>query len=144
MEGNLIVSGHHVGQWVAEKINGFYIPGSVAIGLERNGTIVAGVMFESFNGKSMMAHMAVTGMLTAAYLAEIFHYAYETANVHKVILPVGSSNQKSIRLVEHMGFEREAKIEDASPDGDILIYTLAKPNCRFLGEKYGKIRASRA
>jgi RimJ/RimL family protein N-acetyltransferase len=44
----------------------------------------------------------------------------------KVILPVGSANAKSIKLVENMGFSEEGRIADASPEGDVIIYTLKK------------------
>jgi hypothetical protein len=135
--GGHIVSGPQVGQWIAEKISGTYLPGSVAIGLERNGVIEAGVMFESWNKRSIVAHMAVAGRLTRSFIGEIFRYAYNTAAVHKVILPVSSANGKSISFVEHLGFREEARIRDADPSGDIIIYTLAKPDCRFLGERYG-------
>ena len=103
-------------------------------------------MFENWNGKSVMAHMAVDGgRLTPAYVAAIFDYAYNVCNVNKVILPVGSQNLKSQRLVENMGFMEEGRILDAAPDGDIVIYTMSKPDCRFLGEKYnGKIRTTSA
>ena len=134
-----ITSGDHVNAWVAEKINGVFHPGSVGIGLMRDGVMRAGVMFENWNGKSVMAHMAVDGgRLTPAYVAAIFDYAYNVCGVEKVILPVGSQNLKSQRLVENMGFMEEGRILDAAPDGDIVIYTMSKPDCRFLGEKYGK------
>ncbi len=134
--GRNIISGPSVGEWVAVRIGGTYIPGSTAIGLEKDGEIIAGVTYESWNGKSIMAHMAVSGRLTPAFVAAIFDYAYKVCGVEKVILPVGSTNEKSIRLVENMGFSEEARIRDACPEGDILIYTLSKSACRFLGERF--------
>jgi hypothetical protein len=51
---------------------------------------------------------------------------------------VSSKNFKSIRLVTHMGFKEEANIKDAHPLGDIVIFTMTKEDCKFLGEKYVK------
>jgi hypothetical protein len=135
--GRNLVSGPNVGLWIAQKITGHYIPGSTAIGLEKDGMLVAGVMFENYNGRSMVAHMAVTGRMTREYLGEIFRYAYQTANVQKLISPVSSTNEKCIRYITNLGFEKEAELKDASPDGDILLFTLEKPKCRFLGNRYG-------
>ena len=142
--GGRIVSGPPIGRWVAGKINGVYHEGDTAIGLVKDDKIIAGVLYENWNGRSIIAHMGVEGRLTSAYIGAVFDYAYNVCNVEKVILPVGSTNAKSIKLVENMGFAEEGKIADASPEGDIVIYTLKKADCRFLGDRYGKKRTDPA
>ena len=142
--GGRIVSGPPIGRWVAGKINGVYHEGDTAIGLVKDDKIIAGVLYENWNGRSIIAHMGVEGRLTSAYIGAIFDYAYNVCNVDKVILPVGSTNAKSVKLVENMGFAEEGRIADASPEGDIVIYTLKKADCRFLGDRYGKKRTDPA
>lgn len=137
MGGN-IESGPHIGLWVAEQISGTYHQGSTAIGLKRNGEIVAGVLYENWNGKSLTAHMAVTGLLTPGYIAAIFDYAYRVCGVAKVICPVDQTNKRSMKLLRNMGFVAEAKLKNAAPDGDILLYTLDRADCRFIGDRYGQ------
>ena len=140
-----IVTGPRAGMWVASKINGSYQSGSEAIGLERYGTFTAGVLFEHWNGKSIVAHIAVTGRMTPAFVAAIFHYPFIVCGVAKVICPIPSDNTRSIKLASNMGFEKEAVLKDAAPTGDILLFTLPKHNCRFLGDTYrGKIRTPSA
>jgi len=132
------VSGPIVGRWVAEQMNGsFSETTSTAIGLQKEtGEIIAGVMYENWNKRSVVAHMAITGRITKTYLGAIFRYAYEKCGVNKVILPVSSGNDKSNKFVKHLGFTEEARVKDADPAGDIIIYTLAKSDCRFLGQEY--------
>ena len=134
----MIVSGPIVGRWVAEQTNGsFSEVTSTAIGLQKEtGEIVAGVIYENWNKRSVVAHMAVTGMLTRKFIGAIFRYAYEQCGVNKVILPVASDNEKSNRFVKHLGFAEECRIHEAAPGGDIILYTLKKADCRFLGDKY--------
>ena len=134
-----IVSGPIVGRWVAEQMNGsFSETTSTALGLQKEtGEIIAGVIYENWNKRSVVAHMAITGRITKTYLGAIFRYAYEKCGVNKVILPVSSGNDKSNKFVKHLGFTEEARIRDAAPDGDIVIYSLAKSECRFLGATYG-------
>jgi len=136
--GRNIVSGPIVGRWVAEQMNGsFSETTSTAIGLQKEtGEIIAGVMYENWNKRSVVAHMAITGRITKTYLGAIFRYAYEKCGVNKVILPVSSGNDKSNKFVKHLGFTEEARVKDADPAGDIIIYTLAKSDCRFLGQEY--------
>ncbi len=131
-----LVHGDHVGRWVAERINGTFYPGSVAIGLCHGNNIAAGVLYEHWNGRSIVAHMVASGRLTPAFLAAIFDYAYNVCGVHKVILPVASTNAKSGKFVRKLGFTQEAHIRDASPEGDIVFYTLEKCNCRYLADRY--------
>jgi len=135
--GGRIVSGPEVGHWVAGKMNGSFSSATgTAIGLERDGSLVAGVMYENFNMQSITAHMAITGRLTRSFLGAIFRYAFEKCGVHKVILPISSGNVKSNKFAKKLGFIEEARIRDAAPDGDIIIYSLAKSECRYLGKEY--------
>lgn len=137
--GGGLVCGPLVGRWVAKEAGGvFSETTSTALGLQKEtGEIVAGVIYENWNKRSVVAHMAVTGRLTRSFIGAIFRYAYNQCGVNKVILPVSSGNDKSNRFVKHLGFTEEARIRDADPQGDIIIYSLAKSECRFLGAQYG-------
>ena len=134
-----IESGPEIGYWVANELKaGFFAERSRAIGLIKDGDIVAGVIYENWNGRSLIVHMVVKGRLTPAFIGAIFDYAYNVCNVEKTIAPVSSFNLKSMKLVENMGFTEEGRIKDAAPDGDMILYTLKKTDCRFLGERYGQ------
>lgn len=140
---NVIESGLHIGHWCAERLGTAYTPErSVAIGLVKDGTIQAGVIFDNWNLRSIMAHIVVEGRLTKHFIASIFHYPYQVARVEKIICPVEETNLKSRRLAENMGFVEEARLTDCHPNGSLLLYTLRKSDCRFLGDKYaGEITA---
>lgn len=127
-----------VGPWIASQINGSFSTGSVVIGLAKDDGLVAGVLYEQWNGRSIVAHIAVTGRMTPAFVAAIFDYPFRVCGVQKIICPIPSDNARSIRLATNMGFAEEARITDAAPSGDILLYTITKSNCRFLEERYGQ------
>lgn len=109
-----------------------------AIGLYKGEIPQAAVIYENWNGRSLVAHMAITGRITRHYLFVIFDYAFRQMSAEKVILPVQSTNAKSIKFVLHLGFVEEARIRDAAPGGDVILYTMKNAACRFLGEKYGQ------
>jgi len=133
-----IVQGDAIGHWVAERVQGkYFAAGSQAIGLERNGEIIAGVIYENWNKVSIVCHIAIEGRITKGYLKAIFHYPFEFCKVKKIIVPVCSTHAKSLKLVIKMGFVEEARVKDAAPDGDIIFLTLAREKCRFLGVKNG-------
>ena len=133
-----IVQGKFVGDWVAKQYDGkYFAENSSAIGLERDGEIIAGVIYENWNHQSIFCHIAIKGRMTKKYLKAIFDYPFNVCKVKKIIVPVVSNNAKSLKLVANMGFIEEARLKDASIDGDIIFLTLAQEKCRFLGVKNG-------
>ena len=111
---------------------------SQAIGLAKDGELVAGVWYEDFNKKTVTCHIAIDGIINRKYLGIIFDYPFVQLGVDKIICPVLSDNDKSIRLVKNMGFEEQARLLEFSPSGDLLFFVMSKDKCRFLGEKYGQ------
>lgn len=134
----MIVSSESVGHWVAEKLGfGYFAARSNAIGLIKDNKLIAGVIYENWNRRSIMCHIVVEGRLTRLYVGAIFNYAFNVCNVEKIIVPVESHNLKSIKLIKNMGFTEEGRIKDSQPNGDIILYTMTKGDCRFLGDRYG-------
>ena len=134
---SVIQSGPEVGHWCADKLEmGFFEGRAQAIGLRRDGKIIASVIYENWNGRSIMCHMVVEGKLNRAYIRAIFDYAYRVCAVFKVVSPVASTNTRCRHFIEHLGFTPEAVISDAHPDGDIIVYSMKADDCRFLGERW--------
>ena len=138
-----LITNHSAGHWTAEQTKGKYFEAnSQSIGLKQNGEFVAGVIYENWNRRTITCHIAISGRLTPRYLAVIFDYPFNVCDVKKIIVPVDATNSKSVNLVEKMGFTEEARIKDGMADGDMILYTLAKNDCKYLGERYEK-RTSR-
>ena len=138
-----IVSGPHVGAWVTAQTEGAFDPNrSTAIGLEHDGKIVAGTVYENWNGRSVVCHIAWE-RVTPAYMAAVYDYAYNVANVDKIIGPISSNHTRALALVSKMGFSEEARIKDAAHDsGDIVLMTQTPDKCRYLEPRYGQKIAS--
>ena len=137
--GRDIVSGPDVGHWVAKRVDyGFLETRANALGLKRNNELIAGVIYENWNHQSIWCHFAIESQLTPAYLAAIFDYPYNICQVGKIICPVGSDNEQSIKVVKKMGFTEEGRIKEGRPHGDIVFYTLRRDDCRFLNKRYSK------
>lgn len=139
----MITSDHSAGHWVARRtFGGYFEEKSRSLGLKKDGEFVAGVIYENFNRRSIMCHIAITGRMTPFFLFAIFDYPFNVCNVEKIIVPVTSNNLESLKLVKKMGFAEEARLKDADPRGDIILLTMLKKDCRFLGERYGKKNTS--
>lgn len=139
-----IVNGPHVGLWVGERMEGIFpAERSVAIGLEKDGQLVAGTVYENWNGRSVVCHIAWE-RVTPTYVAAVYDYAYNVCGVDKIIGPISSNHTRALRLVRKMGFSEEARLKDAAPDGDIVLMTLTPERCRFLEPRYGQKISSTA
>lgn len=128
-----------VGRWICARTGGSWNGDAVAIGMERDGELVAGVMFDNWNGSSIAMHVAGDGghWMTRDYARACFGYAFIQLKVKKIIGLVDSSNLAARRYDEHLGFRLEAVITDAAKHGDLLIYTMTPEQCRWIGSKNG-------
>lgn len=124
-----------VARWTLDHFGTQWVPGSgQAIGLEREGKLIAGVVFEGWNGASVRMHVAADGphWLNREYLFTCFWYVFEQLNCKKALALVAESNYASRRFVEHLGFTLEVTLKDCHPDGALLVYSLAKAQCKWL------------
>jgi RimJ/RimL family protein N-acetyltransferase len=138
-----------VGAWIQKHGGGFYREGSACIGLERDGELIAGVLYDYHNGKrgSIFMHVAANGAywLDRNYLWACFHYPFEQLQCRTVIGLVEDTNLQARRFDEHLGFTLNAVIPEGHPEGDLLIYTMRKQDCRWLKESSrGQAQSTRA
>lgn len=126
-----------VGDWVCARVgNRFHADSETAIGIERDGALCGGCVFESFTGKSVLIHAAGDGRrwMSREFVRAVFGYAFRQLGVHKLIGPVDSANTNSRRFIENLGFKPEAVVIDGARSGDLILYTLRRQDCRFLGD----------
>ena len=123
---------NRVGEWVAMNTQGTWTPqDSTAIGLERNGDLVAGTIFTNWNGRSLCMHTSINWM-SRKFLWCCFHYPFIQLKAAKVIGLVDSCNAKAMRLNRHLGFVEEATVSGAGKQGDLVLFTMTKDQCRWL------------
>ena len=112
-----------------------------AIGLERHGEVIAGVVYENFTGPNIFAHIAgVPGRrwMTREFLYAIFRYPFVQLGVNRITAPVEASNTDALKLNRNFGFTNEAILRGAMLSGDLILMVMWKQNCRFIGEKHGQ------
>jgi RimJ/RimL family protein N-acetyltransferase len=132
----VVDSPERVGLFVAKKnaMQGNFANFS-AIGLEEDGELIAGVVFNDFNEVSICMHVAATEgkrWMTREYLWLCFHYPFEQLKVRRITGVVEEGNHAARKFDEHLGFVLEASLKDAGKTGDLLVYRMFKEDCRFL------------
>lgn len=128
-----------VGRWVCERLGSEWYPGKgIGMGLEEDGELIAGVLFDSFNGASICMHVAaVPGKrwMNRELLWYAFAYPFLQLKVTKILGPVSAAAVDVLEFDKHLGFVLEATLKDAHPDGDLLILSMTKDQCKWLNIK---------
>lgn len=110
-----------------------------AIGLRKGGHLVAGVLYEGFNGRNTWIHVAAqpgARWLVRDYLRACFVYPFGLCGVDRLTGYVNESNAAARRFNEHLGFREEARLKGAAPDGgDVILYVMWKKECRYVDPK---------
>ncbi len=110
--------------------------GMRAIGLRRRGELVAGVVYEGFNGRNIWMHVAAEPggrWLTRGYLEACFRYPFLICGVDRVSGYVDASNTAARRFDEALGFKEEARLKGAAQDGgDVILYVMRRGECRYV------------
>lgn len=110
--------------------------GQQGIGLVKDGEIIAGVLYDDFNGSNIWMHVAAKpgrNWLNRMYLKACFAYPFTQLNCRRISGWVEASNTDARRFDEHLGFQQEAVLSGAARDGgDVIIYRMFKEECRFI------------
>ena len=131
-------------QAVYEFVNSHGVPlvrsaGQQGIGLQKNDELIAGVLYDDYNGSNIWMHVAaIPGKrwLNRDYLYACFAYPFLQLNVKRISGWVEASNTDARRFDEHLGFQKEAVLTGAARDGgDVIIYRMFKEECRHVHKR---------
>lgn len=129
---------HVVGPWVFTKIGKVWGPeGREAIGLERDGEVVAGVVLEDFTGVAASLHVAIDNphIPVRKLLVATAGYCFNQLKLDKVIGVVPSSNAAALKFDYGIGFRPEAIIKGVYPGADMVIMSMTREQCSFIPKK---------
>lgn len=115
------------------------IAGMKGIGLEQDGELIAGVLYEGFTGHNIWMHVAAepgSRWMTREFLRYSFYYPFVECGADRVSGWVEASNTAARRFDEHLGFTEEARLKGAARDGsDVILYVMWREDCRYVDSK---------
>lgn len=129
-----------VGQWVAEQVDQDTHWGSFyAMGVEKDGELVAGVVMNEYNGHNAACHIAITK--TGKHVFRLFEffadYAFNHCGLKRLTGMVPTSKPDVIAFDKHIGFQEEFVMKQAAKDGSDLCILVIWPdeNNRWLRKR---------
>jgi RimJ/RimL family protein N-acetyltransferase len=127
-----------VAEWVAARSDtGNLWDGKfIAIGLEENGELIAGLGFTDYlPGGSIAGHIcAIPGKrwLTRPFLRILFIYPFVQLKVQRFNAMIPAKNLAVKKFVADLGFTFEHRMPRMLADDDVLIYRMFREDCRWL------------
>lgn len=102
-----------------------------------DGVLYGGVVLTDYTGASITAHMAGFNDKWANrnILWAVFNYAFNQLKVGKVFGQVPESNTKALEINLKLGFSVETRVKDVFKDGDLLVVSMYRDQCRWLNLK---------
>lgn len=105
----------------------------VAIGIERDGEIVAGCVYNEFRGHSMHVSIASSTprWATRTTLHALFAYPFRQAGVKRLTAYTGKTMTDVRQFLERLGFVEEGCVRQGFADDDCVIYGMLRDECRW-------------
>ena len=126
-------------KYVGDRVSENDFGQAVGIGRYKDGKIIAGVVYNLYNGPSVCMHVAAepgNRWLTKDFLFTVFAYPFIQLGCNRVTGLVRVDNIEARRFDEHLGFVQEGIIRRGADDGtDMILYGMLKEECRWLGVK---------
>lgn len=137
--------GERVTTWVGERLHIRDFGPSSALGLVENGELIAGTVYNIYNGLNVFMNLAGSDgkrWATREFLYACFAYPFQQLGCRRVTAVARADNLASNQLATHLGFRFEGRLHGMYEDGvDQLMYGMMRAECRFLARPV-KLRAT--
>jgi RimJ/RimL family protein N-acetyltransferase len=123
-----------VAEYLIKKKAGNEFTNFQSIGFEKNGELVGGVIYDSYEAgyRCTISAAGEVGWLTRRTLSYIFDYPFNQLKVKVMTATAFSGNKASCRVLEGIGFKEKARIPECSANGDLVIYAIYREDCIYL------------
>jgi RimJ/RimL family protein N-acetyltransferase len=136
-------------KWVMGKLQAPAVKPYRGIGLEDNrGRLVAGVVFNGYNGANVDISVYAPGHIGRRELRAVFGYAFGALQATRITARTRRKNVlHSAKILERLGFRYEGKAVAYYGEGracDAMVYRMLRHECRWIGEGNGRTKGARS
>jgi hypothetical protein len=125
-----IVTGETVARFVSGRLGFGLCPPYSAMGLERDGELVGGVLFNCFEGADVHVTVAGTGW-TRDFLRAVGEYVYDQLGCARATIT--TEHRKVAELALRLGGKQEGVLRDHfGPGSDALVIGVLRREYRYL------------
>lgn len=122
--------------WAADRIDrGCFRDDARAIGHEKNGELVAVVVFDTFSTTGCFVHIAsgARKWMSREFGIVAMTYPFIQLALPRISCIVSTNNRMSLRFTRQFGWIEEGIMRRAGNDGeDIILFGMLRQECRWL------------
>lgn len=111
-----------IAAYLEGKLSTRLTPPYTTIGIEADGRIVGGWLFNDYNGHNVEISVALDRPLTRGMIKAVSHYCFSQMKVRRVTARCRESNTKSAALIRRLGFRHEGRLPFYYGDEAALIF----------------------
>lgn len=121
--------------WIGDRTGSVGYDVIQAIGLEKNGELVAVTGYNNFTEKSCQVHLCIDKGVypTKEYLWFVHYYPFVQAGLNVMLAIMPQANDRIIRLAQHLGFVLKVWLDEA----ELMVYAMSKNSCKWIGVNNG-------
>jgi RimJ/RimL family protein N-acetyltransferase len=133
--------------WVAKQIGIDGFGPSVAIGVQRDGEIIAAAVYHDLRQGQIEASIAATSRRWASrsVLHTLFTYPFYQVGANRLLVQCSEANDKTMKIVRQLGFTEEGRLRQLYAPHDAVLWGMLRKECQWIKEKSnGKIKPTTA
>lgn len=132
-----IIHGCDFSEWIAARIPRLpYKLKGTCIGFGDDQRLLAAAIFTDYTGRSIQCTFAADSpaWCSRRTVRETFAYVFGTCSCVRFTVMVASDNERSLTLIERLGFRREGRMRNFYDEHvDLMIYGMLKHEAISLG-----------
>lgn len=122
-----------IATWIGLRLDERFSRPYTTIGLERDGKIIAGWLFNHYTGRNIEVSVASDGAITRGFIYAATDYVFMQLGCVRASCHVSVKNEKSLRFTRWFGWEQEGIRKNWYEDGsDAIVFGMLKENCKWL------------
>jgi RimJ/RimL family protein N-acetyltransferase len=124
-----------IGAWVGSRLDIDDWGKFKAFGVEKDGQLIAGVIFNHFRMPSISMHVAGEGKywMSRELLKHVFTYAFDMCRCTRINTLVRADAESVIRFDDKIGFIREGVVRKGAMDGtDMILLGMLREECKYI------------
>jgi len=137
----------YVRAWVAKRIGIRGFGPSTAIGVQKDGQLIAGAVFHDYRDGQIESSLAAISpkWATRSVLYSLFAYPFIQVGANRLLVTCDESNDKAMKMNDQLGFHPEGILRQMYYPNDAIVWGMLKDECKWLTKKeiqYGKVQST--
>lgn len=117
---------------MSDQLGLVLVPPYTTIGLEKQGKLVGGCLFNNFNGYDIELTIVGPGCLSTGLFRAVSSYVFSQLGCSRMTMTAQRKNAVHIRIAERLGFKVEGVTRGHFGADDGVILGMLRSECRFL------------